>query len=158
MPVSQNNQLIGVAGVHFVASYITYLGFHAVPTTRNVSGPDLLVSSLDGATSLTVQVKTTRTAMRTRGRGKNKKPHHYEWDIGWPSARINLPNLFFALVDLREFERLPDVFVVPSETIFRYFEGGDPKTWTRARFHPDIEEMAEYKNNWSLLQGVLGLS
>ena len=60
MPIASKGQLTGVAGVHHVASYITYLGFHAVPTTRNVPGPDLLVSSLDGARSLTLQVKSNR--------------------------------------------------------------------------------------------------
>ena len=151
------SQLTGVAGVHFVASYLAYLGLHAVPTTRNVAGPDLLVSTHNGARSLSLQVKTTVWAMRTRGRGKNKKPHHYEWDIGWGSAKINLAELFFALVDLSDFERLPDVFVVPSGVIFRYFEGGDPKTWRRARYHPEIEEIEKYKNNWNLLETALGV-
>jgi hypothetical protein len=53
-PVS--GQLTGVAGVHFVAAYLSFLGFHAVPTTRNVRGPDLLVSSIDGFRSLTLPV------------------------------------------------------------------------------------------------------
>ena len=125
----RTSQLTGVAGVHFVASYIAYLGFHAVPTTRNVAGPDVLVSAPNGARSLALQVKTTSWAMRTRGRGGNKKPHHYEWDIGWGSAKINLSQVFFTLVDLKDFKELPDVFVVPSRIIFRYFEGGDPAKW-----------------------------
>lgn len=72
----------------------------------------------------------------------------------WLGIRKNKP-LFFALVDLKDFEELPDVFVVPSRIIFRYFEGGDPKTWTRARYHPEIEETEEYKNNWELLKTEL---
>lgn len=153
--MTRSSQMTGVAGVHFVASYISYLGFHAVPTTRNVAGPDLLVSSIDGATGITLQVKTTTWAMRTRGRGDKKMPHHYEWDIGWNSARINLPGLFFALVDLREFQCLPDVFIVPSSTIYSYFEGGDPNEWRRARYHPEIHEIEEYKNNWDQLTHAL---
>jgi len=39
-------QLTGVADVYFVASRLSFEGFHAVPTTRNVRGPDLLVSLL----------------------------------------------------------------------------------------------------------------
>lgn len=124
---SNQNQLTGVAGVHFVASYLSYLGYHSVPTTRNVQGPDLLVSNLDGSSLLAVQVKTTAWAMRTRGRGESKKPHHYEWEIGWNSAKLNHRRLFFALVDLKNFDDLPDVFMVPSRVIFAYFKGGDPK-------------------------------
>lgn len=148
-------QLTGVAGVHYVAAYLASLDFHAVPTMRNVAGPDVLVSTLNDSRGLALQVKTTRWAMRTRGRGKNKKPHHYEWDIGWSSARINDPFLFFALVDLKEFEELPDVFFVPSQVIFEYFEGGDPNTWRRARYHIEIDELSQYKNNWRILSEAL---
>ena len=49
MAKTRTNQLTGVAGVHYVAASLTYLGFHAVPTTRNIAGPDLLVSTLDGS-------------------------------------------------------------------------------------------------------------
>lgn len=150
-----SGQLTGVAGVHFVASYLSFLGFHAVPTTRNVRGPDLLVSSLDGFKSLTLQVKTTMWASRTRGRGELKKPHHLEWEIGWSSAKLNNPNVWFALVDLKEFQELPDTFIVPSKVVFAYFEGGDPETWIRARWHPLLEEAAPYKNGWEQLKQAL---
>lgn len=151
----RSSQLTGVAGVHYVAAYLSYLGFHAVPTTRNVAGPDVLVSTLSGSRGLSLQVKTTMSAVRMRGRGDRKQPHHCEWDIGWGSAKLNHPNVFFALVDLKEFEGLPDVYVVPSETIFRYFEGGDPETWTRARYHPEIAQIDQYKNNWDILKKAL---
>lgn len=152
-PIS--GQLTGVAGVHFVASYLSYLGFHAVPTTRNVRGPDLLVSSLDGFKSLTIQVKTTMWASRTRGRGDLKKPHHLEWDVGWSSAKLNNPNLWFAFVDLKYFEELPDTFIIPSKVVFSYFEDGDPETWRRARYHPLLEEVKLYKNGWEQLKEAL---
>lgn len=149
--MSAHSQLTGVAGVHYVAAQLSYQGFHAVPTTRNVKGPDILVSTEEGSKLVALQVKTTGWAMRTRGRGDDKVPHHYEWDIGWGSAREKSSRLFFALVDLREFESLPDVFVVPSRVIFAYFDGGDPAVWRRARYHPGIAEIERYKNNWDLL-------
>lgn len=152
-PVS--SQLTGIAGVHFVAAYLSFLGFHAVPTTRNVRGPDLLVSSLDGFKSLTLQVKTTMWASRTRGRGDLKKAHHLEWDVGWASARLNHPNLWFAFVDLKGFEELPDTFIILSKVVHDYFEGGDPETWPRARYHPLIEEVEPYKNGWQQLKDAL---
>jgi hypothetical protein len=150
-----SGQLTGVAGFHYVASYLSYLGFHAVPTTRNVPGPDLLVSNLSGSRGLSLQVKTTIWGMRTRGRGEAKKPHHHEWDIGWSSAKVNHPHLFFALVDLQQFDSLPDVFIVPSQVIFTYFKGGDPETWRRARYHPLVEDIQRYKNNWDILRKAL---
>lgn len=150
-----NSQLTGVAGVHYVASYLSFLGFHAVPTTRNVRGPDLLVSNIDGSKGVSLQVKTTMWAMRTRGRGDKKKPHHYEWDIGWSSAKVNHPHLYFALVDLKKFRELPDIFIVPSEVIFAYFKEGDPNTWHRARYHKKLEDIEQYKNNWNPLREVV---
>jgi hypothetical protein len=153
--MAQSSQLTGISGVHFVAARLSFLGFHAVPTTRNIHGPDLLVSSIDGSKGISLQVKTTVWAMRTRGRGNSKKPHHYEWDIGWASARENHPNLFFALVDLKEFQDMPDVFIVPSAIIFKYFEHGDPKAWPRARYHPEIAEIELYKNKWDILENAL---
>lgn len=152
-PVS--GQLTGVAGIHFVASYLSFLGFHAVPTTRNVRGPDLLVSTIDGFKSLTLQVKTTMWASRTRGRAGSKRLHHYEWDIGWSSAKLNSPNLWFALVDLREFKELPVTFIIPSRVVFDYSKGGDPVTWRRARYHPLLESIDDYKNYWDLLKAAL---
>jgi len=155
MDNERSSQLTGVSGVHYVAAYLSFLGFHAVPTTRNVQGPDLLVSNMSGSKCVSLQVKTTIWAMRTRGCGQEKKPHHYEWDIGWSSARINVPNLFFALVDLKKYHELPDVFIVPSSVIFEYFEGGDPATWRRARYHPSVEEIEQHKNNCNLLKKAL---
>ena len=138
-----------------MAARLSFLGFHAVPTTRNVRGADLLVSTLDGEATLSIQVKTTMTAMRTRGRGSEKKPDHYEWDIVWSSARQNHEKLLFALVDLRSFEEMPDIFLLPSNVIFKYFEGGDPETWTRARYHPIIDAIKCYKNNWETISTAL---
>src|ERR1035437_5127528 len=126
-----SSQLTGVAGVHFVASYLSFIGFLAVPTTRNVRGPDLLVSSLDGFKSLTLQVKTAMWASRTRGRGKEKKPHHLEWYVGRSSAKLNNPTLWFAFVDLKYFQELPDTFIVPSKVVNAYFKYG---RWSRHRY------------------------
>jgi hypothetical protein len=149
-----SHQFTGVAGVHFVASYLSFLRFHAVPTTRNVSGPDLLVSSLNGYKSLTLQVKTAKWASRTRGRGKAKKPDHLEWDVGPSSAKLNNPNLWFAFVDLKDFEELPDIFIVPSKVVFAYFKYG---RWSRFRYHPLLKEVEPYKNKngWKRLKKVL---
>jgi len=153
----RQTQLTGVSGVHYVAAYLSFLGFHAVPTTRNVQGPDLLVSTLDGSAALAIQVKTTIWAERTRGRGMAKIPHHCEWDIGWSSADLSHASLYFALVDLKEYTGLPDVYVVPSATIQAYFDGADPAVWKRARYHPLIGDIEQYKNEagWALLSRAL---
>ena len=68
----RSSQLTGVAGVHYFASYLSKLGYHAVPTTTNVSGPDLLVSNLGGSSGVSLQLTTTMWAIRTLGGGERK--------------------------------------------------------------------------------------
>jgi len=89
------------------------------------------------------------------GPQRSKKPHHYEWEIGWSSARENHPHLFFALVNLKRFQELPDVFIIPSKVIFKYFKGGDSKTWVRARYHPSVGKAGKYKNKFGILEKTL---
>lgn len=98
------------------------------------------------------------SALRTRGRGDNKKPDRYEWDIGWGSACLNHRDLFFALVDLKWFQELPDAFIVPSRVICRYFKGGTPETWPRARYHVPVADLEPYRNQWRLIKKALGRS
>lgn len=154
--------LTGTAGVYHVASQLTLRGFHAAVTYGNAPSVDILVGQLDGSATLSLQVKTTRSALRTRGRGENKKEHHYEWEIG-KSAKLHRPDLFFALVDLKEGKNeLPDIFIIPSkvmadwycDTVDRLFHGNEDK-WIRKRYHVGFKSIEQYKNNWRILQNYL---
>jgi hypothetical protein len=142
--------LTGAAGSFFVASRLAYHGIHASVTFGNAPSVDIIVSSADGGSSLAIQVKTTASAGRTRGRGENKVPHHYEWDIGEKGARKFRPNLYYALVDLRGFAELPDVFIIPSEFIVNWFSRFE--SLKRYRFHPLIVEIDKFKNDWDSLK------
>jgi len=53
-----NPQLVGEAGVHFVVSALTLKGLIAVATSRNVKGPDVIVTNSDGTWFAAIQVKT----------------------------------------------------------------------------------------------------
>jgi hypothetical protein len=55
-----NSQLVGESGVHFVVSELTMRGMIAVPTTRNVKGPDVIVTNPGGTRFAAIQVKTRR--------------------------------------------------------------------------------------------------
>jgi hypothetical protein len=150
--------LVGTAGVYFVASQLAIKGFHAAPTFGNAPHVDILVGLPDGEATASIQVKTTWHALRTRGRGKNKQPHHYEWDVGERSAKLNQPGLFFAFIDLKGGgTELPDVYVVPSEVIAKafdrpYFKSGVKRRW---RWHPEIDSIEQYQNNWDMLKDYL---
>jgi len=120
----------------------------SAPTFGNALNVDILVGLPDGAATISIQVKTTWRALRTRGRGKNKQPHHYEWGVGERFARLNQPGLFFAFVDLKGAgTELPDVFIVPSEMIYNQFKRAlETKKLARVRWHPRLEMVDEYKN------------
>lgn len=156
MKTRRSGILTGTAGVYFVASQLAARGFHAAPTFGNTPSVDILVGLPDGAATLSLQVKTSMHATRSRGRGKNKKWHHYEWDVGEKSARLNRPGLYFAFVNLKGMDReMPDVFIVPSSVIYVRFEKFLEKKPSRPRWHPRIEEAEPFKNNWGILKDYL---
>ncbi len=77
--------------------------------------------------------------------------------MNWTSARQNEVNLFFALVDLKNFKALPDVFIVPSSVVSKYYEGGDPETWRWPRYHERVENLTPYKNDFDGILRHLGV-
>ena len=147
--------LTGTAGVYFVASRLAAKGFHAAPAFGNAPNVDILIGLPDDEATASIQVKTSWRALRNRGRGKSKQPHHYEWDVGERSANLNRPGLFFAFVDLKGGgDELPDVFILPSEAVYRafdkpFFRSGVKRRW---RWHPKCHEVEGFKNRWDLLQ------
>lgn len=156
MKLKRSGILIGTAGVYFVASQLAAKGFHAAPTFGNAPSVDILVGVSNGAATLSLQVKTAMHATRSRGRGENKKWHHYEWDLGTKSARLNRPGLFFAFVNLKGMKaEMPDVFIVPSQVIHDKLQKHLDKRQSRLRWHPRIEEAEPYKNNWDILSDFL---
>ncbi len=71
----------------------------------------------DGRASGSIQVKTTASALRKGGRGKARKPDHYEWDVGKKLATQARPELLFAFVDLKGMKTTLDLLAlvtVPS--------------------------------------------
>ncbi len=153
---SPSDILIGTAGVYFVAAQLAAKGYHAAVTFGNAPSIDVLVGLSDGASTLSLQVKTSRWALRNRGRGKDKQPDHYEWDVGKKSAKLEWPNLFFVFVDLKlrkQVQVLPDFFVVPSRVVFDRFS--KTKNLKRWRWHPKVESIEQYKNNWDILHNHL---
>jgi hypothetical protein len=54
-----NTALIGIAGVHYVASELARRGMVALPTVRNTAGFDIVVTNPEGTRHANVQVKTS---------------------------------------------------------------------------------------------------
>jgi hypothetical protein len=140
--------------VYAVATRLAFEGFHVSVTFGNAPAVDLLVSSADGGATVAIQVKATAHAGRTRGRGTQKVLHHYEWDVGFRAATTPHPKLLFAFVDLHHLGKFPDIYLVPSKVVVDWFR--PIGTLKRYRFHPRVEEISSFCNNWQPLRAMLG--
>ena len=150
-----NGQFISTAGTYFVMSKLAMNEIHASCTFGNAPAVDILVSSADGAKSIAIQVKTAEYAKRWRGRGEAKHFHHLEWNLGGKAAKTSLPNLFFAFVDLDEDQEAPTDYIIPSKFIFEFCKDWvDEVSWVR--FHPEVDDIEEFKENWDLIKNALG--
>jgi len=56
-----NSQVIGAAGVFYVASELSMRGMVALPSIRNVKGADILVADHEGRYFAFIQVKTSKS-------------------------------------------------------------------------------------------------
>lgn len=145
-----NRTLVAAAGEHHVAYKLSCLGYLAAPVRLGSPATDLLASTLNGARTVAIQVKTTTWAERTRGRGASKAPHHLEFPLGHAAIEKASGRLIFCFVDLRS--RLPgiapDVYVVPATLLLKEYRGKDIRKHSFFRYHRSIEHMARFKNNW----------
>ena len=159
--MASNAQLVGAAGVHFVAARMNALGLHAAPTIRNVPGVDLLVSSLDGRKSVAIQVKTSAWASRTSGRGEAKVISEYQWACKYVEGESD--SLFYAFVDLKEFNELPDIYLLPSRVVAKWYRdaptrwGITREEWKWPRFHVEPSFVDNYRNNFKPICKLLGM-
>jgi hypothetical protein len=150
-----NGQLLGAAGVHYVAAKLNALGLHAAPTIRNVPGVDLFVGSRDGRKSIAIQVKTSRWASRPF-KAQNEKIKEYQWASSF--VEKHAPNFFYAFVNLNDFAEpkepgTPEVYMVPSSVVAEWYRSAKKKKkeWKWARFHPKKAFMDPYRDDFNPL-------
>jgi hypothetical protein len=103
-PVKLPNDLIGIAGVHFVASELTLRGLIALPTIRNTAGIDILVSELDGSCQANLQVKTSL-----------KKVNF--WPTSRPEKCLRYPHSFYVFLRYLEKEKRFEAFLEDADEV-----------------------------------------
>jgi hypothetical protein len=155
-----NGQLLGAAGVHYVAAKFNALGLHAAPTIRNAPGVDLFVGSPDGKKSIAIQVKTAKWASRPN----NATPDNikeYQWACSY--VEKHAPNFFYAFVNLNDFTDpkepgTPEVYLIPSAVVARWYKSVKrvKADWPWPRFHPLKRFVDPYRNNFKPLVRALG--
>ena len=132
--------LVGVAGVHWVVSELSWRGIIALPTVRNTAGVDILCTNKDGSKIALLQVKSS-----------SKKVSF------WPTPKGDaiLSGKYCYYVFLRYAHDIDDfeAFLVPGKEVKEqvienekgYHEKG-LKEFTFFSLYKD--DAATYKKNW----------
>jgi hypothetical protein len=152
------DQLTGTGGVYYVMAQLALRGFHASCTFGNAPFVDILVGAVDGAKTVSLQVKTAREARRWGGTREAPRVIELQWTLGRKLAKHCRSALFYVFVDLKGFktEEVPDIYIVPSEWIKKYCEPWvDIVKWVR--FHVAPEKVEPFKNGkgWQQLSEAL---
>lgn len=152
-----NSKLTGGAGEHYVAYALSAFDYICALVREGSPTIDLLASNVNGSKTVSVQVKTSKSAKRKRGRGENRDWHHLEFTLGKHAVQHATENFIFCFVDLRgeKLSNTPDVYVIPSEVIRSHYDKRDLSKIKWLRLHWSIEKMEPFKNNWEPFHNLL---
>jgi hypothetical protein len=110
-----SRQLVGEAGVHYVIAQLTMRGLIAVGTSRNVKGPDVIVTNPEGTKFAAIQVKTRRNTSDKF------------WNVGDRGLKWGGRSCWYAFVRITDGDF--DVFMAPAKEVKRFAKA-------------DVDEMA----------------
>jgi len=153
-----NSKLIGGAGEHYIAYVLSSFDYICALVREGSPTIDILASDISGKKTLSIQVKTSKSAKRKRGRGEKREWHHLEFTLGKNAVEHSGDNFIFCFVDLRGLNpsNTPDVYVIPSKVIRDHYDGKDLNKVKWLRLHWSIEKMEPFKNNWDPVHDLLG--
>lgn len=107
MAIKLETTLVGVAGEYLVAGELTLRGYLAAITLRNSRGVDIIVSSSDGARSVSIQVKSNSSGRPS-------------WILTKKSESFASDNHFYVFVALKEMGLRPSFYIVPSRIVAKH--------------------------------------
>ena len=139
-----SNDLIGIAGVHYIVHKLSLRGLVALPTMRNTGGIDILVSARDGRKLAALQVKSSQNWVRF-------------WPMPKPEKVTSSNNLHFVFMRYDDDSKDYEAFLVPSAVVKRQVTANhdDYKRRKKAEFNYFAileEDEREYKQAWKKWQ------
>jgi hypothetical protein len=140
--------LTAAAGEHFVAYKLSALGYPVAMTRGGSPTVDLMVGDLSGKGAISIQVKTSNWAARSRKKDGKK---WWEWDVGRKALELRGDSIFYSFVDLRWDPSVttgPEVYIVPSAVVANFVK----PDWSRFMFWIYEEEQAKCHDRWDLIQ------
>jgi hypothetical protein len=143
--------IIGVAGEYFVAAELSRRGLIATLTLKNTPNIDVIATTIDGAKTANIQVKT--------------KQNPYGWRLDKKNEEI-MPgkNFFMIFVDLHKSDKI-DYYIIPQKDLAKAI-AKDHQDWLlkpgrggrshadtpiRAFDPPRFPQLEKFKNNWDIL-------
>ncbi len=125
-------QMTGMRGVYLVAAELSKRGFIALPTSRNASGADILVTDQKCKRAYSVQVKTNAVT-------------HSFWLIGKKAKETISDSHIYVLVNIKQNKKSGETieyFIVPSKQLSRggYHKGDWPNI--------SRDKILKYQNKW----------
>jgi hypothetical protein len=144
--MSKKNIPVSVAGKHYVVYKLLMKGYPVGFSRANSQGIDLVINDREGNNAVSIQVLTSITAWveYTRKPANN----HWEWPISLINSTLDKSHFFYAFVDLKFGNGIPDVYVVPfaavAEKFKPGFEGSDT-VWIMTK------EKAKFLAAWHLI-------
>jgi hypothetical protein len=145
--------IIGVTGEYFVAAELSRRGWIATVTLKNTPNIDVIATTLNGARSVNIQVKT-RSIGNRQGWILNKAVEQV----------VPQKNFYIAFVDLIGIDQHPDYYLIPKN-IFAQWISEQHKIWLeqlgregrrhvdnpiRALHKAQLKVFEKYHNNWDI--------
>ena len=141
--------LVGVAGEYLVAGELSLRGYIASITLRNSRGIDIIASNSNGSKSVSIQVKTNSSGVKS-------------WILNKKSEEYYSDNHYYVFVALNNLNERPSFHIVPSIKVAQYIStthanwlkikkrDGTPRKDSTMRKFDDHEDI--YKETWHLIK------
>ena len=114
------NDLIGVAGVHFVAFRLSFRGLIVLPTIRNTAGIDLLVNDPVTGGHASLQVKTSMKRVKI-------------WSTSSSDKCLRRPHSFYVFLRCDRGEDTFEAFLESAECVAQQIEHNEAEDRVRGR-------------------------
>ena len=115
-----SNALVGIAGVHYVASELSRRGLIALPTIRNTAGYDIIVATPDGEKHANIQVKTSLKRVKY-------------WPVPLSDRVCTKPKDYYVFLRWAEKEKRFECFMVTGCEVKQEVEVDERSDWSEKR-------------------------
>jgi len=152
--ISADKALIGQYGVYHVASLLCWMGYNAVPTSRNTKAVDLIIYNPRNDKAVGIQVKT----MRQQHKKEPSKDFYAVIDAipaEMEKIKDKFSNPFVFVYFLKGEKPSSRCFIVPKEDVFKLCKEQWERYVRESRHREPINDIARRRQPLSITVGQL---